>query len=820
MTPTERFIKALSSHNCDPRCNGKGKWLARCPAHDDQNPSLSIREGDDGKVLVHCFAGCPTDEICSGVGHCLADLMPLDATFAPSHGNGKGRKRGRLEAEYDYRDEGGDLLFQVLRYSGKGFRQRRPDANGGWKWSVKGVRVVPYRLPELRADASDTVFVVEGEKDVENLRDIGLVATCNAGGAGKWTAEHSSYLRGRQVVILPDNDEAGHKHAQSVAVSLHGIAESIKIVHLPDLQEKGDVSDWIVGGGSKAELERLVAASCEWGDGDEAWEKINSFDSMDLPEFPTHALPRVLQDFVEEESHATQTPPDLAAMLVLSVCAAAIAGRVYVRSRAGHVEPVNLFAIVLLGPGNRKSAVFRDAMKPLSDLEKELMEDTRSKITLLQSARRRDETRLKQLEKIAATKREAEALEEANELSLKLSKEPVPVLPRLIVDDATAEKLGIMLLEQNGRIASMSPEGGVFDQMAGLYSRNGMPQIDVYLKGHAGDALMVDRVSRESVRVEKPALTCAYAVQPGVISNLAKNPVFRDRGLLGRFLYSAPKSWIGVRAVSTKPMSDATRELYERTVRALYQMSDEVDLGLNPEAETVHCNWAMEVEQMMAEGERLESMHDWAGKLVGATLRLAGVMHSVQYGATGCIATETLRAAIAIARYLIPHAEATLNSIPATKQTLYGDARYVLRWILRHDRREFTKRDAQQGGKRRFPKADDIDPALAELVRRRYIRRPPDATDGPGRPPSPAYEVNPAVYEVEDTKSGSQDSEDRPNAAPIRNSENIENGFPPCENEIRIPKSPNQPPAEPVRETESTAANEGDLTPQTELAAT
>lgn len=824
MAPTELFIEALSSRNCDPRRNGKG-WSARCPSHEDRTPSLSISEGDDGKVLIHCHAGCTPDAICSAIGLRIADLMPPDATLAPSHGNGKGRKRGTIEGEYDYRDEGGDLLFQVLRYAGKGFRQRRPNGNGSWQWNAKGVRIVPYRLSEVQADPSKTLFVVEGEKDVENLRGIGLVATCNAGGAGKWTAEHASFLCGRRVVILPDHDEAGRKHAQSVAVSLHGIAVSIKIVHLPDLQEKGDVSDWIVGGGSKAELERLVAASCEWGDGDEAredeaWEKIISFDSMDLPKFPTHALPGVLQAFVEEESHATQTPPDLAAMLVLSVCAAAIAGRVYVRSHAGYVEPTNLFTVVLLGPGNRKSSVFRDAIEPLADLEKKLIEDARPEIARLQSSRRQDLNRLKQLEKLAAEKRDAEVRQEADELSARLSLQLEPVLPRLVVDDATAEKLGIMISDQNGRIASMSAEGGVFDQMAGMYSKNGMPQIDVYLKGHQGDPLVVDRVSRESVRVERPALTCSYTVQPAVIEKLTKKPVFRDRGLLGRFLFATPKSLIGRREVNPTPMSEATRESYRRTVRTLCETKSEVELELTAEAEMAHRNWAIEVERMMAEGARLELMHDWAGKLVGATLRLAGVMHCVQNGPTGSIEAATLTAAIEIARYLIPHAEATLNSIPATEAVLYDDARYVLRWILRYDRREFKKRDAQQHGKRRFPKADDIDPALAELVRRRYIRPRPVATDGRGRPPSPAYEVNPAVYAMEDSKSGSQDSEDRPNAAPIGSSENIENGFPPCENEFRIPIPPNQPPAEPVRETESIAAKEGDLTPQTVLAAT
>ena len=129
-----------------------------------------------------------------------------------------------------------------------------------------------------------------------------------------------------------------------------------------------------------------------------------------------------------------------------------------------------------------------------------------------QSIRRQSEARLKKLEKKAADKGDAKSQREAGELAAELTRNREPVMPQLIVDGATAEKLGIILEEQRGRIASMSPEGGVFDLMAGLYSKNGIPQFDVYLKGHSGDDLITDRVSRKSVRVSRPALTCAYSL--------------------------------------------------------------------------------------------------------------------------------------------------------------------------------------------------------------------------------------------------------------------------------------------------------------------
>ncbi len=171
----------------------------------------------------------------------------------------------RIVAAYDYRDEASDLLYQAVRYRPKGFTQRQPDDSGGWIWNIKDVRLVLYRLPELlAADPAATVFIPEGEKDVENLWTLGFVATCNAMGAGKWRAEYNAFLRGRHVVILPDNDKAGADHARTVASALTGIAASVKVLNLPGLPDKGDVSDWLTMGGTAERLTALADAAPEY----------------------------------------------------------------------------------------------------------------------------------------------------------------------------------------------------------------------------------------------------------------------------------------------------------------------------------------------------------------------------------------------------------------------------------------------------------------------------------------------------------------------------------------------------------------------------
>ena len=170
----------------------------------------------------------------------------------------------RIEATYSYLGADGELVFQVVRKHPKKFLQRRPDGTGGWIWDLKGVAPVPYRLPELlAADPNRAVLVPEGEKDVDRVRSLGFPATCNSGGAGKWKQAHAAPLRGRRVVVVPDNDPAGEDHAAMVVASLKGLAAAVTVLRLPDLLPKGDVSDWLDAGGTAADLERLVAAALE-----------------------------------------------------------------------------------------------------------------------------------------------------------------------------------------------------------------------------------------------------------------------------------------------------------------------------------------------------------------------------------------------------------------------------------------------------------------------------------------------------------------------------------------------------------------------------
>ena len=177
-----------------------------------------------------------------------------------THTNGSIQRR--IVETYDYDDEDGKLLYQVVRYEPKDFRQRKPDGNGDWVWNLHGVRRVLYRLPELiAADPKMPVFVVEGEKDADRLWDAGLIATTNPEGAKKWLPEFSGFLEGRHVVIIPDNDPPGVDHVEKVQQSIYGHARSVRVLELPDLPAKGDISDWLDQGHTGQELIDIARAT-------------------------------------------------------------------------------------------------------------------------------------------------------------------------------------------------------------------------------------------------------------------------------------------------------------------------------------------------------------------------------------------------------------------------------------------------------------------------------------------------------------------------------------------------------------------------------
>jgi hypothetical protein len=228
-----------------------GNYHGLCPAHKDTNKSMSVKIADDGKVVIKCFAGCPAVTIVELLGSTMSDCYPpAGSEVRPPPPN--------IVATYDYKDEGGKLLYQVCRTDPKGFRQRQPADGGGWTWNLKNVREVLYRLPELIVSAPRPVIVVEGEKDCDNVRKLGFVATACTNGADGWRQEYLEFLKDRCVIVLRDNDDAGYRFAVDVAATVRGA-----LIVTPPVAEKGDVSDWITAGGTPKQLGELIIGASE-----------------------------------------------------------------------------------------------------------------------------------------------------------------------------------------------------------------------------------------------------------------------------------------------------------------------------------------------------------------------------------------------------------------------------------------------------------------------------------------------------------------------------------------------------------------------------
>ena len=238
------------------------EWRGPCPIHGGKRDSLAVQAGTG---WAYCHSTCSRGWDIPGFEQAL---FSCDFPTAVKHisqivgrdlsNNGTQPER-RIVCEYDYCDAEGKLLFQVVRFDPKDFRQRRPDSQGDWIWNVRGLRVVPYRLPAVLK--SKIVFIVEGEKDCHSLEKLGLVATCNPGGAGKWRHEYREHFQGKTVYVIPDADGPGRKHAESVAQSLQDVAASVRIVSLPTGK---DVSDWIGAGGTAEQLRELAAAASDY----------------------------------------------------------------------------------------------------------------------------------------------------------------------------------------------------------------------------------------------------------------------------------------------------------------------------------------------------------------------------------------------------------------------------------------------------------------------------------------------------------------------------------------------------------------------------
>ena len=546
------------------------------------------------------------------------------------------------------------------------------------------------------------------------------------------------------IASVPTTGQASY-HARQVAAAAERRRAAVAAARIAQAVERPGADLVSVIEAAKADLAALGSAGDEWPD------PVPLSTSYPVPLFPTDVLPDWVEDMVRAVSVATQTPADLAGSIALACLSTATMGRVVVEPWAGWQEQTTLFTCCALPPGNRKSVVFDMLTKPIRDAERDLVEELWPQVIETQTEKaalvRQAETALAAAGK---TPGDVDAMNQAKRAALEADEYQVVAKPMILADDITPEATKTMLAQQGGRASIMSAEGGIFQTIAGRYS--GVPDLDVYLKGHAGEGIRVTRKSGPIEEVDRAALTMGLAVQPSVLTDIGRLPGFESRGFLARFLFTLPKSTVGYRDATPPPVPAAIDATWHRRIKELthtmWSASTTV-LTLTPEAQDRVVRLEIEREPRLRQGGEWEPILAWASKLTGTILRIAGLMHVADNITTGWrrpITAESIDAAAYLGHHYAVHALAVWGHMTATAT---GPAPALLDWLKRTGRTETTRREIHRALNRRL-NLTDIDTGLALLEQHGYIRihRPPTSGNG-GRRPSPRIHLHPSLTKTE-----------------------------------------------------------------------
>jgi Protein of unknown function (DUF3987) len=634
----------------------------------------------------------------------------------------------KIVASYDYTDKAGKLLFQAVRYEpgidGKKntFRQRQPNGRGGWIDNIKGVRLVLYRLPELaKASAIRSVYIVEGEKDAETLRVQELLATTNAMGAGKWRDEYSEHLRGRHVLILPDDDQPGRDHADKVKKSLSGVAASVIIVELPGLPEKGDVTDWFaLSGNDKRKLLEIVKAASDHapptgkGNAPAASEAKRPPKTKPAPKpyqpFPVHALPQPLASLVSEGAAAYGCDPAYFALHAMTAAAASIGNTRTIRLRRDWREPSVMWSAVVGDSGTLKSPAYKMIVSYFNRLEKARIEEYTAKRSEFEEAKAQyDRDRAKQAAGRPTPTRPVE-----------------PVCSRLLCSDITIERIaGLLADNPRGLFVARDELGGWFASFVGYRGGGGGSDLPQWLEMFRAETIIVDRKTgdRQTIFVPRAAVSITGTIQPGTLRRALTTEQL-EAGLGSRILLAMPpkipKEWTEVE------IHPDTQQGYERLVDGLLSLQFAADssgdaaplaLSLSLNAKTCWVQFYNEWAGLQAGAEG--DLASCYSKLEAYAARFALIRSVVTQVANGGpaespIEVESVKAAIELVRWFAAEARRIYSAL-----TESDDERHVRRLIdfIRSHGGRVGARRLQRSNPGRYQTAADAEAAL-EPVRK------------------------------------------------------------------------------------------------------
>jgi len=491
------------------------------------------------------------------------------------------------------------------------------------------------------------------------------------------------------------------------------------------------------------------------------WDDPIVLGQLVTPEIPASVLPSWLADHADAVSKSTQTPVGMSVMMELSVSATCLQKKFVVCPfKDDYKEPLSLWTATAMPPASRKTAVVNALTFPLMEWENEEQERLKDKIFDIETKRT---VALKTIDRLHADAVKAKGsleredfIREINQLKSEMPDEIHP--PRLWALDITPERLQNLMAEHGEKMALLGDEGGIFEVMAGLYS-DGRANLDVFLQGHAGASVRVDRGKR-TVCMKNPALTFGIAIQPQVLSDFGHGSKKRFRGIgtLARFLYCVPKSNIGSREAGVRqPIPDHIKSGYRNGIFRLLNILPKLDesgnevpriLHLDQEALSAWIEFSQCIESRQGEGGDFEPIQDWTGKLPGATLRVAGLCHVSEYGERSLeINLETMEKALDLCGLLIPHAQVAFDMMGGDQAI--DDAKFVLRWIVKKGESFFKKSDCHRDNHGRFRKVDRLEKALDVLRGWNVVSEIDHVITEKSNKPIFIHHVNPAILEGE-----------------------------------------------------------------------
>lgn len=764
--PVDKVLAALAAAGLQPKRSGSG-WKSCCPAHAESNPSFELSEGDDGRVLVHCFVGCSADAICSSLGLRLSDLMPERNGRGPPKKASPARQRGKpakkssklyataVEARqsierqlgrapacfWTYEDEAGVPTFLSVRFDlGEGDKTFRPVSRveGGWVIGDPPGTLVLYRLPHLVAlSPGSTIVVTEGEKCADVAAGLGWASTTSAHGAKSASKSHWSPVRSHHIVIMIDNDEVGEEYGRDVAaLAFAAGAISVKIVRLferwPELPRGGDLADLVHAVETeteratlKKEVEKLIAQT--------VLEERAEPDPPRIPRhkpFPTDALPMAVAEFVRTTAASMDADEAMIAAPAFSILAGAVGNSVQVAVKPGWGEPCAIWTGVIAKPGTMKSPTLAAAASPLYEAEERA--NAEHKRAVQQHARDTEEW-------------EADDGDAAD-------KPRPPQRRELWVADTTPEALA-QVLERNPRGVT-----AVHDELAGMfgglsrYQKHpgaGEPGAALYKSAYSGEPYKQNRKGHrgngEYVSIRSPLISVTGAIQPGAFERIVNQQHVED-GLASRFMWvhppDSPSGWSDGPAPDPR-IADEYAGLFRRLQEIPFNADEAASavpmvIELAPDARTHAARWVRAHAQRMA-AESHAPVRAALAKLKGGAFRIALLFHLVRHVSEGRgdkwsdpgpISAETLTRALVVADWFCYEAKRVYGMWEEKEEE--RESRELEEWIRRRGE-PVSVRDLMNSYHRFRGKQQDAEAALEALVearRGRWVDRPPGPKGG------------------------------------------------------------------------------------------